>query len=63
MILSIGFMLLAPVVGLLLDHLQHDYRYTFLIGSGLAVAALFSTLILHRKFMQLGGPDHYTAPE
>jgi MFS family permease len=63
MILSFGFMFLAPAVGFFLDCVHHHYRYTFFIGFVLAIAALLASLVLHRKFMALGGPDNYLAPE
>jgi MFS family permease len=63
MTLSFGFMFLAPAVGSFLDEMNHNYRFTFLIGCGLSLMALFSSLVLHRKFMALGGPTNYVAPE
>ncbi len=60
---NISWMLLAPVTGLFLDHVHHDYRYTFFIGFGLAMIGLVGWLVLHGKFMALGGPSHYVAPE
>lgn len=63
MILSFGFMLLAPALGLFLDHVHHNYRYTFLVGFGLTLAALLTSLVLQKKFMALGGPANYVAPE
>jgi MFS family permease len=60
---SIGGILLAPLVGVFLDYSHHVYRYTFLISSGLGVAALLATLVLHSKFMAFGGPRNYVAPE
>ena len=60
---NLSWIILAPIAGFLLDHLHHDYRYTFFMGSALALAALAACLILHGKFMALGGPRHYAAPE
>jgi MFS family permease len=60
---NLSWMLLAPVSGFFLDHLNHDYRYTFFIGFGLAIIGLVSFLVLHHKFMKLGGVAHYVAPE
>ncbi|MDD5350111.1 MAG: MFS transporter [Chthoniobacteraceae bacterium] len=60
---SLAWMLLAPVSGFLLDHLHHDYRYTFFFGLGLTLLGLLGCLVLHGKFMALGGPQHYVAPE
>jgi MFS family permease len=60
---SLAWMTLAPVTGFFLDHVHHNYRYTFFIGFGLTIIGLLGCLVLHAKFMALGGPDHYTAPE
>jgi len=60
---NVAWMLLAPVSGVILDHLHHDYRYTFFMGSVLAILGLAGTCILHAKFVALGGPEHYVAPE
>jgi len=53
----------GPFVGLILDHLGHVYRYTFFMSSLLTAAAFICGLILHAKFMALGGPDKYVAPQ
>lgn len=60
---AIGFLVMPPLVGLLLDYTGHVYRYTFVIGAGLALAGLAALLVVHRKFMKLGGPKNYIAPE
>jgi MFS family permease len=60
---SVAWMMLAPLSGLLLDHVHRDYRYTYLIGFGLTIAGLLGFLVLHSKFMALGGPERYVAPE
>jgi hypothetical protein len=39
------------------------YRCTYLVSSGFAFAALFAGIVLHAKFVKLGGPLHYIAPE
>lgn len=62
-IVSLCSMALGPAVGIFLDSQQHVYRYTFLISAGLSTLALIGLIILHGKFMQLGGLDHYKAPE
>ena len=53
---------LPPLVGWILDHTGHEYRYTFLMNSGFSVLALGFTAVLYRKFRARGGPDHYVAP-
>lgn len=60
---NISWMLLAPIAGYCLDHVHHDYRYTFYMGLALSIAGLIGCLFLHRKFMALGGPKNYIAPE
>ncbi|MGB8356026.1 MAG: MFS transporter [Chthoniobacteraceae bacterium] len=60
---SLSWMMLAPVAGFFLDHVHHDYRFTFFMGFGLAILGLMGCLVLHGKFMALGGPDGYVAPE
>jgi MFS family permease len=60
---SLMWMTLAPVSGLLLDHFHHDYRYTFFMGFGLSIIGLLGCLVVHGKFMALGGPRNYVAPE
>jgi MFS family permease len=60
---SLSWMMLAPVSGFLLDHLHHEYRYTFFMGFVLAALGFLGLLIVHGKFMALGGPERYVAPE
>lgn len=63
LVLALGSMLLPPLVGKLLDLTAHNYRYTFFVGFGLAVLAVMASLVVHRRFMGLGGPKNYVAPE
>jgi MFS family permease len=56
-------MVLGPVLGAVLDRLGSDYRYTFLAGSMLAVAAFGLGLFVHRRWQQHGGQSAYVAPE
>ncbi|MDI1249181.1 MAG: MFS transporter [Lacunisphaera sp.] len=56
-------MLLGPVLGALLDGLGSDYRFTFLVGSVLAVISIGLGLFVHRRWQQHGGPAGYVAPE
>ena len=53
---------LAPAIGLILDHENHDYRYTFLMAFILSASALAVLVVLYAKFMALGGPKNYIAP-
>ncbi|XHR27951.1 MAG: MFS transporter [Chthoniobacteraceae bacterium] len=53
----------GPLVGVFLDHASHIYRYTYFMSSGLALLGFLGGLVVHAKFMALGGPKHYVAPE
>ncbi|MGO8705972.1 MAG: MFS transporter [Candidatus Brocadiia bacterium] len=53
----------SPLIGGILDWSGHQYRYTFLMGSGIAVFAAILLLIVHTRFMRYGGPKNYVAPE
>jgi hypothetical protein len=33
------------------------------MSSGIAVAAMILMIAVHTRFMRLGGPEHYVAPE
>ncbi|AHF91327.1 MFS transporter [Opitutaceae bacterium TAV5] len=65
MMMAVGGMVLEPVVGLAIDSgaQQRDYSYTFVVGLALTVLALMMAFIVHRRFMRLGGPKGYVAPE
>jgi len=60
---SLATMVLAPVLGVFLDHTHHAYRHVFHAGFLLALAALACGWALHRRFLAFGGPDRYRAPE
>lgn len=66
---AIGFisaplgMVMAPLVGLMIDRTGNVYRHTFGVGAGITALALIAGMIVHRRFMRLGGPDGYLAPE
>lgn len=62
-ITSISNALVSALMGTVLDYNHHLYRYTYLVASVLSVMALLAGLVLHRKFMALGGPKNYLAPE
>lgn len=63
LITALASIVLGPVLGDLLDHLGHDYRYTFALGSVFGWLAVFTTLVVWRRFVALGGPRGYVAPE
>jgi len=52
----------TPSLGLFLDLTHHAYHTVYYVGFGLSVLALLLNLVLHRKFMALGGPENYVAP-
>jgi len=56
-------MAFTPAVGLLIDQTGRAYRYTFVIGCLTAVLALVCAALVYVRFMKLGGPKNYTAPE
>ena len=62
-LLSFGGILLGPSSGKLLDWLGHDYHYTFAMGSLIGLVALVVNLVVYRRFMAMGGPKGYVAPE
>jgi len=55
-------MLLAPVMGMFIDRLGNVYRYTFLVGCGLALLAFIVACFVYKSFIRLGGPKAYQAP-
>ena len=52
----------GPALGVLLDWLGHDYRYTFALGGLIALLALLVQLVVYRRFIALGGFKGYVAP-
>ena len=60
---AVSTMLLAPMLGRFLDYTHHDYRYTFFASAALTLMALASAIVVHGRFMALGGPRNYVAPE
>jgi len=55
-------MTFGPIVGQLIDFTHKFYRLTFIASSTLAFVALILGLVVHAKFMKLGGPENYTPP-
>ncbi|EIP97639.1 Major Facilitator Superfamily transporter [Opitutaceae bacterium TAV1] len=60
---SSGQMLLGPGLGLLIDATDKNYRHTFSVSILLTIIALLIAGAVHVKFMRLGGPGGYSAPE
>lgn len=61
-IVSLGTIIIGPLLGIVLDYTHHAYRHIFLASFSLTVLALGANFILYAKFMALGGPKHYVAP-
>jgi MFS family permease len=62
MFIGLGIMTFGPIVGQLIDFTHKFYRLTFIASSTLAFVALILGLVVHAKFMKLGGPESYTPP-
>lgn len=56
-------MSLGPLLGLWLDGLGNQYRYTFLAGSVIAFVSIALGSWLYLRWSALGGRDRYVAPE
>jgi MFS family permease len=54
--------LVPPGMGLILDASRHNYRLTFVSSGVLATLGLAGLLVVHRQFIQLGGPKSYVPP-
>lgn len=60
---SLATMVMVPALGQTIDLSGNNYRLAFLLGAILAALALGTALFVYAKFVKLGGPDHYEAPE
>jgi MFS family permease len=60
---SLASMLIAPMMGTIIDQTGNIYRYTFVLGGTLAAMALGMAWYVHGRFMKLGGPGNYQPPE
>lgn len=60
---ALANMVMAPVVGRMIDASGSVYRYTFVAGFAFTVLALLCGLRVYRQFRKFGGPDHYVAPD
>ena len=63
MFIGLGIMTAGPLIGQALDFTHRFYRLTFMASCGLTVLGLGLGLVVHSKFMKLGGPNQYVAPE
>lgn len=62
-IAALANMVAAPLIGIMIDQGGGAYQHTFTVGVVLAGAALLVGVYVHRRFMLLGGPSGYAAPE
>ena len=63
LVVHVGAILVGPIVGRIIDLSDHVYRYSYLAASCLSILGLIMGLMVYRKFMALGGPRNYIAPE
>jgi len=62
MFIGLGIMTAGPIIGKLIDFTNKFYQLTFTASSTLAFLAIIIGLIVHAKFMKLGGPKDYVPP-
>lgn len=62
-VIATANMLIPPLAGRFLDYSGHVYRYTFLMGAAMAALGVMASVVAYRKFVALGGPVDYQAPE
>ncbi|MBS1369023.1 MAG: MFS transporter [Lentisphaeria bacterium] len=55
-------MVAGPVIGGSLDLLSHDYRYLFLFGGGITLAATLLLFKVYKDFLKYGGDATYVPP-
>jgi MFS family permease len=60
---SAASMIASLLVGQLLDRTGDNYRLTYLIGFAMAAANLVVMFVVYRRYMAMGGPGGYVAPE
>jgi MFS family permease len=63
MVIGFGIMTAGPFVGQMLDFTNRFYRLTFMFSCTMATVGVVLGLIVHAKFIKLGGPNGYVAPE
>jgi MFS family permease len=60
---GVFFIIMPASLGVFLDWSGHQYRYSFLLAGVIAAFAVVALWNVHGRFMRLGGPRHYSAPE
>ncbi|MDP2137349.1 MAG: MFS transporter [Candidatus Didemnitutus sp.] len=58
-----GIMVVPLIIGAVLDYSHHNYRLTFVASGILSTLGVAACLVVHKRFMALGGPKNYQAPE
>lgn len=53
----------GPMLGLLLDAADNNYRLTFVASAAISILTLLLLILLWRQFLKLGGPAGYLAPQ
>jgi len=56
-------MVVTPLLGWVLDLSHSQYRFTYLVGFGYVMMGIPLYIIVYRKFLALGGPRNYVAPD
>jgi MFS family permease len=62
-IMTMITMSVTPLLGYILDLSGHLYHYTFFAAALITTLAVVLCLVVDRKFVALGGPKNYVAPE
>ena len=63
LVVTLTSILLGPLLGTFLDHVNHVYRYSYLLSFWITLLAFGAGLVVYRKFVALGGVTHYAPPE
>jgi hypothetical protein len=58
-----GMIIVAYLCGRFLDRVHHDYHFIYLWACVFITASFLVTLMLYKRFEQLGGRENYVAPE
>ena len=62
MTMAVASVMLAPMVGTILDLLNHQYVYVFIINAVIGSFGLFSLFRVFRYYLKYGGDSAYRAP-
>jgi MFS family permease len=56
-------MFFSPLLGLFIQHMNHQYRYVFVLASGLSIVTVVSYWLLLRQYLARGGDRGFVPPE